>query len=705
MASNRTSSRTTVTALNALRTFQQTALAVSGDTLRFVNGIVLETVTIETLAEVLAGGTTRGAQGEGNNSQGDEGGARCEGNAFRNTGVKKEGTPGGDQSEEQGNTQPLAARVAAAGVLSFLTRDAASCFSWKASDRDARVLNELDAIAVALRGAFQFVVNHAPPPVSLLEKQNLLVLNRVCSTTLRNVACALRLGGGKEDVESWSNPESLKALGQETEKETLSRHTSATSARVLVTLASAVTAAAQAWRSGKNTDSFAVANVTEALALVARSVGAFFGDAKESDSLEKLKLALREAATAAAPALVVAVCERETSGADRSQTPSPGRQLNVETAGFISNKKSTLAHGASSAIAALADAGSVCVAPFLDDATRRDELLDALASGVGVGKQSDDEDDDDATNSTGTSTANAFVSTLHALSGTSKQWAVCVTKHAFDVLLDTVRRANKREFGAKEEPSLDASSSIVAPDDVDVLFSANHKTHQTKWHSTGAVASSALRRLLDFGVLDESQTLALLSPSFGVLDGVGDFLEDVVGFSETKNGALARRFVTQEKSTQKSRNCKTPARVARFILDGKMSCVNDVCDVNETQTTRSGITTPLTNYAYVMRTLLALASASPTAARIVGVTFFSSKDGKKSILQSRSGGLTATAFSVTEAEVFGLVARASKSARRELLSEKYGVVEGLRLMRQKSASDAEAGKAAERALVGLGVEG
>jgi hypothetical protein len=186
---------------------------------------------------------------------------------------------------------------------------------------------------------------------------------------------------------------------------------------------------------------------------------------------------------------------------------------------------------------------------------------------------------------------------------------------------------------------------------------------------------------------------------------VGDFLEDVVGFSETKNGALARRFVTQEKSTQKSRNCKTPARVARFILDGKMSCVNDVCDVNETQTTRSGITTPLTNYAYVMRTLLALASASPTAARIVGVTFFSSKDGKKSILQSRSGGLTATAFSVTEAEVFGLVARASKSARRELLSEKYGVVEGLRLMRQKSASDAEAGKAAERALVGLGVEG
>ena len=347
----------------------------------------------------------------------------------------------------------------------------------------------------------------------------------------------------------------------------------------------------------------------------------------------------------------------------------------------------------------------MCVAPFLDDATRRDELLDALASGVGVGKQSDDEDDDDATNSTGTSTANAFVSTLHALSGTSKQWAVCVTKRAFDVLLDTVRRANKREFGAKEEPSLDASSSIVAPDDVDVLFSANHKTHQTKWHSTGAVASSALRRLLDFGVLDESQTLALLSPSFGVLDGVGDFLEDVVGFSETKNGALARRFVTQEKGTQKSRNCKTPARVARFILDGKMSCVNDVCDVNETETTRSGITTPLTNYAYVMRTLLALASASPTAARIVGATFLSSKDGKKSILQSRAGGLTATAFSVTEAEVFGLVARASKSARRELLSEKYGVVEGLRLMRQKSTSDAEAGKAAERALVGLGVEG
>ena len=433
----------------------------------------------------------------------------------------------GDQSEtnsigNQPKANDLDRRVAALGCLSLLANwENEFIFSGK----------DFQSIAGALSTVFQFVrtaggtaTEQGDSPgkagsQSKETKQKIRLLTRLAASALRGACFGV-----------WKVSEESSTINE-----------------TVIVLANTVREAADWWSVG-GADSASASSVAEALAVLARNAS--------KDQQESLKRALASAATSAAPALVAAVV-------------ATTEQLVRTTTQATQNVKVALS--AATAITALAEFSPVCVEPFFVDPKRRDALVKVLASVLKIQEEIQKEDKTSSGAESTDPKGTAFASVLRALAGTSKPWAKCVSNISFDALIDRVRFANLRD--TKHE------ANLVDPNDVDVTMNNFSFPHHS-WHSIDSIAASTLRRLLVFRVLDEAQVLALLAPSFGVIDGVKDL----------------------------SKKIKTSARVGRFILGGG--------ELGDEKTDEITVPTKAVRLA-VARTLSVFADSSRTAARVV----------------------------------------------------------------------------------------
>ena len=241
----------------------------------------------------------------------------------------------------------------------------------------------------------------------------------------------------------------------------------------------------------------------------------------------------------------------------------------------------------------------------------------------------------------------------------------------------------------------------------------------TERGNADAIAASALRRCLDFGVLDEDQALALSAPGAGLLEGA---LECIAASGDVGADAFGFRRVS-------------PA-AARFALDGASSGVrfdddDDVLvwDANPADehlsegSTSKDLTIPAeTALCAAIRTLVALASTSATAARAAASAAFSfpadttagGGDGDPiaalAALAREIGsrdratidvrfGRTSGPLAVAVCEAVAVLAGASRAARRAFAREE-GVVAAFRSV--VSGADQRVAAAAAAAAASLG---